>query len=951
MITKYHAKLFKTDITLKHPSDSKEKFINSLSRARISTMPHQINAALFAFKSPLSKGAILADEVGLGKTIEAGIILSQFWAENKKKILIISPSSLRQQWKSELHDRFFLDSIIMDSIGFQSYKDSKVFNPFNEEKIIICSPQFAKNYEAYISEISWDLVIIDEAHKLRNVYKKNNILGKSIREATKDAKTLLLTATPIQNNLSELFGLTSFIDPYLFGDINSFKNNYKSIIDVDEMNDLKSKEAFEDIKERLKPLMIRTLREDVSEYIKYTSRLSITQRFDPTQEEHDLYLKISKYLQKDNLHGLPSSQRKLITLIIRKLLASSTFAVSHTLRGIEKRLQAKISNRKYGYSVKDFFNEVEDFRDTVEEWDETSEEQDEINIIQTSIKDLEDEVGEVRSYAELAESITENSKGIALINALIKAFSKLKELGANQKALIFTESKRTQEYLFKILSENGYKDQIVLFNGDNNSNENKQIYYQWLENNKGKGNYSGSPEIDKRTAIVDHFKNNSKIMIATEAGSEGLNMQFCSLVVNYDLPWNPQRVEQRIGRCHRYGQKHDVIVVNFLNQKNLAEQRILDLLEKKFKLFDGVFGSSNNVLGTIASGFDLERTWNEILQKARSEEEIEEWYQKILALNEDKNIKNLQKATDNFKTHFDIEVVDRLLIDGINRTQKRLLKLIEFYFKEKFKQNNNLINNFELQQTGIYDGNYTLDPNDVTRKFIDLDSEIVGKIFSKIDKESYEESNIEFLLSEHQENIEILKSLRNKSGFFKISKVQIESLQQEEYLLATGKTIDSIELSQDQIMRLFNLDAIVNTFSGITEVDRNYLKIREDEKKQDLLKKIETKNQVYFREYHIKLQKWFEDRVSMEELELKKLKIQKKTLERDIIGIVDTNEFLLKQEELKKISKKLRNKRIEIEEIEEEIEAERDKLIEEVKSKLQEKINQEELFTVSFSVL
>lgn len=950
MITKYHSKLYKTEILLKHPSDSQEKFINSLTRARITPMPHQINAALFAFKSPLSKGAILADEVGLGKTIEAGIILSQFWAENKRKILIICPSSLRQQWKSEMQERFFLNCTIMDNITFQVAKEKGISNPYISKSVLICSPQFAKNTENYISEVDWDLVIIDEAHKLRNVFKKNNVLGKSIRSATSGAKTLLLTATPIQNNISELYGLTSFIDPYLFGDIKSFRNNYKSILDIDEMGGIKAKEAFDDIKERLKPVMIRTLREDAKEYIKYTSRLSITQRFDPTTEEQELYDKVSKYLQRDNLYGLPSSQRKLITLIIRKLLASSSFALSKTLRGVETRLRDKLANQESGYSTKDFFNEIEDFEDTVDEWESELENQN-TKSDKAKTDEIEKEMSEVRGYAELAERITTNSKGIALLNALKTGFSKLSSLGASKKALVFTESTRTQEYLFKLLSENGYQGKIVLFNGSNSSKENVDIYNAWLEKNKGKGNFSGSPQIDKRTALVEYFKNNAEIMIATEAGSEGLNMQFCSMVVNYDLPWNPQRVEQRIGRCHRYGQKHDVVVVNFLNEKNKAEQRILDLLEKKFKLFDGVFGASNNVLGTIASGIDVEKEWLNVLQTARTEEEIEQGYQKILQLNEDKNIESLKKATDEFKSQFDADVIDKLLIDGINRTQKKILKLIEFNFEDKFQIQDLFSDKFEIKGSDKFDGSYTVNSNDTKRKFITIGSDILNLVFENIDKHTYEEANIEFDLSNHRENIELIKPLKGKKGFLTISKLVVNSLQEEEYLVAVGKTIDGIELTQEQIFKLFNIDGIQNNFSGMTESDRKYLEERKKQQTQELLQSVQVKNQLYFREYHLKLQKWFEDRVSNEEIELKNLKQQKKQLERETINISDTQEFLKKQEQLKKVSRKLRFKRIEIEDIEEEIEAERDKLIEEVKAKLQEKLETKDLFTISFKII
>jgi len=641
LMTKYHAKLFTELINQKHPSDAPEKFINSLSKARIKPMAHQINAALFAFKSPLSNGAILADEVGLGKTIEAGIVLSQLYAENKKQILIIVPSSLRQQWNSELKERFFLDSIVIDKIKYDTLKEKGLNNPFNQQSIFILSAEFFKRNTKDIKEIKWDIVVIDEAHKFRNVYKKNNVLGKAIKEATKGAKKLLLTATPIQNSIAELYGLTSFIDPYLFGDIKSFKANYSALSNLDEIDFNNTTEAYEDLKERLKPIMIRTLREEAKASIKYTNRLSITQKFIPTESELEVYNKVTKYLQNNNLYGLPNAQRKLITLIIRKLLASSTFALTYTFKGIKERLIAKLENKKSSFSNNEFFSQIDDFQDVKEEWSIRYKE----NKLETKEKKNEEleaiktEITEIDRIINLAESIKENAKGNALIKALDQGFNKLKDLGANNKALVFTESRRTQQYLYELLCNNGYKDNVVLFNGSNNSEDINKIYYEWLSKNKGKGKFTGSKNIDKRTALTDYFKDKVKIMIATEAASEGLNMQFCSMIINYDLPWNPQRVEQRIGRLHRYGQKHDVVVVNFLNEKNKAEQRILDLLQKKFKLFDGVFGSSNTILGTVATGLDIEKQWLQLLQDARTEEEIEQGYQKILNQNENKTQK------------------------------------------------------------------------------------------------------------------------------------------------------------------------------------------------------------------------------------------------------------------------------------------------------------------------
>ena len=314
-ITDYHAKYYAHELTKRCSSESLEKLAGTLVDAQVDLNPHQVAAALFAFKSPLSKGAILADEVGLGKTIEAGILLSQKWAERRRKILIIVPSSLRKQWNRELLEKFFLPSEILEARSFnQSIKQGQP-NHFNQDSIVICSYQFAANKSDFLTRVPWDLVVIDEAHRLRNVYKKQNKTARILRDALASTPKVLLTATPLQNSLMELYGLVSFIDEYTFGDQKSFRQRYAKLTTDD---------TFMELKKRLAPICQRTLRRQVLEYVKYTNRVPLTQEFTPSKDEQVLYDMVSEYLRRDNLQALPPSQRTLMTLVMRKLLASST---------------------------------------------------------------------------------------------------------------------------------------------------------------------------------------------------------------------------------------------------------------------------------------------------------------------------------------------------------------------------------------------------------------------------------------------------------------------------------------------------------------------------------------------------------------------------------------------------------------------------------------------------
>src|SRR5205823_11594520 len=222
--------------------------------------------------------------------------------------------------------------------------------------------------------------------------------------------------------------------------------------------------------------------------------------------------------------------------------------------------------------------------------------------------------------------------------------------------------RRTQNYLVRVLANSPWSEGIVLFNGSNTDQRSRQIYAGWLEQHQGTDRISGSKTADMRSALVDYFREEGRIMIATEAGAEGINLQFCSLVVNYDLPWNPQRIEQRIGRCHRYGQQHDVVVVNFLNRNNEADQRVFQLLSEKFKLFEGVFGASDEVLGAIESGVDFEKRIADIYQRCRQQDEIKVAFDQLQLELDFEITDTLNKARQQLLEHFDDEVREKLRI-------------------------------------------------------------------------------------------------------------------------------------------------------------------------------------------------------------------------------------------------------------------------------------------------
>ena len=232
----------------------------SLFDAAVDLNPHQIEAALFALQSPLSRGVILADEVGLGKTIEAGIVLCQLWAERKRRLLVLCPASLRKQWTLELQEKFNMPAMVLDAKAFrEAHRSGR--SPLTEPAVIVISFNYANTLRDQLKAIAWDLVVIDEAHKLRNAYRTSNKVAQAIRWATEDCRKLLLTASPLQNSLLELYGLSTLIDDHLFGDVNSFRSQYMG-----------ASSNLGALRERLTGFCKRTLRNQVTEYIRYTER-------------------------------------------------------------------------------------------------------------------------------------------------------------------------------------------------------------------------------------------------------------------------------------------------------------------------------------------------------------------------------------------------------------------------------------------------------------------------------------------------------------------------------------------------------------------------------------------------------------------------------------------------------------------------------------------------------
>ncbi|MDN4074724.1 DEAD/DEAH box helicase [Fictibacillus terranigra] len=485
---------------------------------QLTFLPHQLEVAKTVIEKMNGK-AILADEVGLGKTIEAGLILKEYMIRGlAKKVLILVPASLVLQWTGELNQKFFIPAV--------AQKKSYVWEQCD---VVVSSIDTAKRqpHRDIVLNQDYDIIVIDEAHKLKNKNTKNYEFVQRLKKKF----CLLLTATPVQNRVEEIFNLVSLLKPGHLGNQENFDKDFR--------NDRHSLKNEEKLKQLVNKVMVRNRREDTG--LKWPKRLVKTIPITLSESERDLYNSIS------DLKDLPAFNRsKFSILTLQREVCSSREACFLTLKNM---LQKDAGNIATEHTILPLMKKIE-------------------NVTQNS---------KAQQTLELIQSI-------------------------NGKVIIFTEYRATQLYLQWFLQQHGISS--VPFRGG--FKRSKKDYMTYL------------------------FKNHAQVLIATEAGGEGINLQFCQHIINYDLPWNPMRIEQRIGRIHRIGQKGDVHIYNFATQGTI-EERILNLLYNKINLFESVIGELDEILAKFELK-NIESYISDIMLNSESEGEIKVKMDNLAAL-------------------------------------------------------------------------------------------------------------------------------------------------------------------------------------------------------------------------------------------------------------------------------------------------------------------------------
>lgn len=967
-ITDYHAKYLAYELTRRYPAGDVDTLASALVDAQVELNPHQVDAALFAFRSPLSPGALLADEVGLGKTIEAGLVISQRWAERRHRILVVTPANLRKQWHQELTEKFFLPCRILEAGSYREAVKAGNPTPLSALAVVICSYEFARAREHDVAAMPWDLVVLDEAHRLRNVYKPSNVTARTLKRALGGRQKLLLTATPLQNSLLELYGLVSFIDEHTFGDLASFREQFTGAGHA---------RTLEMLRARIAPICHRTLRRQVEPYVKYTRRRTILEPFTPEANEQRLYDLVSEYLQRDNLQALPSGQRALITLVLRKLLASSSFAIAGALHTMAERLRVRLRAAPGGGPEAAPVDHAleEDYEALDETADEWAEDTKDAPLGAADRDAMQREVDDLERFAELATTIDQNAKGTALLKGLDRAFAHAREHGAPEKAIIFTESRRTQSYLLQVLGGAGYADDVVLFNGSNTDAGSKAVYAEWLSRHRGTDRVTGSRTADMRSALVEHFRDRARIMIATEAGAEGINLQFCALVVNYDLPWNPQRIEQRIGRCHRYGQKHDVVVVNFLNQQNAADARVLELLSEKFSLFEGVFGASDEVLGTVESGVDFERRIADIYQRCRQPDEIATAFDRLQAELSGEIDAAMTDTRRKLLDHFDEEVREKLRTrqgeaeQSLNRFEQQLMRLTrhELAGHATFAEGDGA---FTLDSSPVPDnaevplGRYELPRRSGDAHFYRLGHPLAREVLGRAVERQLPAAEVRFDYTTYRAGgggkLSVVEPLLGCAGWLALSRLRIESQRTagedgspdrvEDYLLFAGTTDDGKELDDDLAQKLLAVDGAVVREAHVPDDVRTALDVGSARQQAVINQSVAARNADLFETEAAKLDAWADDLKVGLERAIKEIDQQIKDARRAATVALTLDEKLSGQRRVRALESERNARRRALYDAQDDVDRRREALIQATEARLQVQASSQAVFTIRWSV-
>ncbi|MDH4262231.1 MAG: SNF2-related protein [Spirochaetia bacterium] len=583
--------------------------LSSLVLSKTMLLPHQVQAAIQVVES-LQPRVLIADEVGLGKTIETGLIIKELILKyNFNKVLIAVPAPLMFQWKAELFEKFNENFTILDGATLRKYPDI-----LDREDKVIVSIDLLKipvYWDRFIMK-TFDIVIFDEAHRLR---KDSAKATRAYQFAEKISQTcralLLLTATPFRGKLEEIFYLIHLIDPDILGPYHSFYADY-------------AESAGEGLKEKLAPVVIRRRKIEVGGF---TRRFARTVRFNLDTLERSFYDAVTEYVKKEYNRAIESTQnvKAFVMIIFQKLLDSSSYALLSALEKRKERLEQmyyRIKNVDKNSDLSIF--DDEDLLNILDDEDDAEIHKGESDQV-FNPEEVRQEILSLNRLIHLGKKIEVDMK----LKMLVRSINNMHKEG-HKKIIIFTQFVNTMKYIANHLRTDF---SVTVFHG-------------------------GLSAKEKEDAIVEFF-NKTQVLICTEAGGEGRNLQAASVLINYDLPWSPLKIEQRIGRIHRFGQKSDVYIVNFATKDTIAE-KVLEIIERKIKLFEDAFGESDVLLGTSEDDSTFDKNIRNLLNEKKTVLQIEEEIEKSSNIAK-KNIKKIDSLLTTEVLDFNMSAFSKAL--------------------------------------------------------------------------------------------------------------------------------------------------------------------------------------------------------------------------------------------------------------------------------------------------
>ena len=575
-----------------------DSFIPVYASSSNKIYPFQIAAADFALRSPYQKGVVLCDEAGLGKSHEAMLVITQKWLEGRRRILLAVPNAdLLCQWTALMEQFYSVPYTVLSTRAqWDALATEDEPNPFLQEAVVITTYDFAAVNEEMAGAVPWDLAVFEEANALYAVYQEGNQQAKALKRIAGGAFKLLLTGTPIEKNIMDLYGLIWFIDETVLPDDREFLTRY-----------LRRPERYPELAELVRPYCFRTLRIQAADYAKVPRRVLLTYEYTPSPQEQMLYDLLYAYVNQPIKLAFPEMDPYDLALRLLGLHGSSTAAILQTIRGVIRRLE--------------------------------------------QIPNAAGEVAQWREMERAALEVKRDAKAAELLCALKLGFAAMKKRGGARKAVIFTESVETQNMLLPLL-ESEYKTTLY----------------------RGGTDYSA----------IQTFKGGGEVLLTTDNGARGFNLEEAAFVIHYDLPYNTLKLEQRIDRCHRLGQENDVLSLAFINRDNLSDVRKLELASKRTLVSGGVFGLTDSVLGGFTN--DLNAGFRDAESRLRPRTQVEADYQETLVRNEEENRRAVSAAEDVLFTTFSRELAQRVNLSPryidrrANELNEALWRLVKIFF-------------------------------------------------------------------------------------------------------------------------------------------------------------------------------------------------------------------------------------------------------------------------------